>query len=260
MKRLLLILCISAAVIYGCKKDSGTNVNVNSSDVAVINSQLKGTWLFPIDNQTITDISGAVLSNNGYVAAPALEFNGGSGVTIINNLQVRTTGTYQLSTKNGLIYLDITDSKGNDVTYQVLQINNLTLKLVSKAPYTYYNNGTPEPAETVSNITLQKQSSADVTGGFVTVEVISNVAYNVNVFVTHTKGADTAVLLDSKQNVNGIYTFAFPAKTGDQLNADVAGDYSQSAFYVYYNGIPMTGSLSVPGGQEFKTTTGWVVP
>jgi hypothetical protein len=259
LKKIFLFLSIAAAAIYGCKKDSGTKVNVNSSDVAVINSELKGLWLYPTEMQTVTDISGALLASNGYVPAPALRFDGGSGVTITSNLQIVSQGTYQLSTKNGLIYLDITDSKGNDITYQVLQINSQTLELVSKAPSTYYNNSTPEPAETVSDFTLQKQSSADVTASLVKVVMMSDAAYNVDIFVTNTKGADTAMLLDSRQDIKGAYTFAFPAKTGDQLNAQTTADYSQSAFYVYYNGIPMSGSVSA-AAPGFKTTSGWLVP
>jgi hypothetical protein len=259
LKKIFLFLSIAAAAIYGCKKDSGTKVNVNSSDVAIINSELKGLWLYPTDAQTVTDISGSLLASNGYVPAPALQFDGGSGVTIISNLQIKSQGTYQLSTKNGLIYLDITDSKGNDITYQVLQINSQTLELVSKAPYTYYNNSTPEPAEAVSDIILQKQSSADVTASLVKVVVISGTAFNVDIFETNTKGADTAMLLDSRQDIKGAYTFAFPAKTGDQLNAQTTADYSQSAFYVYYNGIPMSGSVSA-AAPGFKTTSGWLVP
>jgi hypothetical protein len=260
LKKILLILSVTAATIYGCKKDSGTNVNVNSSDMAVINGELKGLWLFPINSQTTTDLSGSVLAANGYTPAPALQFDGGSGVTIITNLQIKSQGTYQLSTKNGLIYLDITDSKGNDVTYQVLQIDNQTLKITSETPATYKINGNPEPAEAVSTITMQKQTSADETGSLVKVLVMSDASFDVNIFETNTQGADTAVLLDTKQNLKGTYTFAFPAKTGDQLNAEVTADYSESAFYAYYNGIPLSGTISAPSPQEFKTTTGWVVP
>jgi hypothetical protein len=253
-------LFISVATIYGCKKDSGSKVNVSSSDVAVINNQLKGLWLFPTNNQIITDDAGRELASNGYVAAPALEFDGGSSVSIINNLQDKGHGTYLLSTKDGLIYLDITDSQGNDVTYQVLVLDKQNLKLVSKVPYTYYDNGSPVPAQTVSNIELQRQSAADVTGDLVKVFVIDNsTGFNVDLYVTRALKPDSAVLIDSQNNFKGSYSFAFPAKTGDQLNADIVGDYTQTAFYAYYNGIPMTGGLSF-GAQEFKTTTGWKVP
>jgi len=260
VKKLLLILLIAATAIYGCKKDSSTKVNVTSSDVAVINGELKGLWLFPTNNQTITDESGKLLASNGYLSAPAYEFNGGGGVTIILNTDTRNTGTYQLSTKDGLIYLDVTDNKGVDITYQVLSINSQTLKIVSKTP-TVYNNGTENiPAETVSNIILQKQSSADQTGKLIKVVVTGAAApFNISVFVTHTTGADTAVLLDTKQSVVGTYNFAFPTTAGDQLNAVIDGDYSLTSFYAYYDGLPMTGDLSY-GANEFKTTGGWKVP
>jgi len=259
LKKLLLILVIAVAAIYGCKKDSGTKVVINSSDMAVINGQLRGLWLFPTNNQTITDESGKLLASNGFLSAPAYEFDGGGGATIITNTNTRVTGTYQLSTKDGLIFLDVTDNKGVDITYQVLLINNQTLKIVSKTP-TVYNNGIENiPGETVSNIVLQKQSSADETGKLVKVVITGATApFNVSVFVTH-KDVDTATLLDTRQNVTGAYSFAFPTTAGDQLNAVVDGDYSLTSFYAYYDGLPMTGDLSY-GANEFKTTGGWKVP
>jgi len=250
----------SAAVVFiGCKKDTGTTVNLNATDMAVINGQLKGLWLFPTENQQIVDDAGKTISDNGYISAPAMQFDGGSGVTLYTNLQTKLKGTYQLSTKDGFIYLDVTYPDGNDVTYQVLVITSQTLKLISTEPYVYYSGATPVPAKAVSNITLQKQNSADVTGSLVKVTVISSSSFTINVFVTHTLKADTAVLMDTKQNIKGTYTFAFPTTSGDQLNVDVIGDYTQTAFYAYYNGYPMNGDLSY-GGQEFKTTKGWMVP
>lgn len=260
MKKSLLILFSAAVVFFGCKKDTGTTVNLGVSDMAVINGELKGLWLFPTDNQLIVDdASGTTLSDNGYIAAPAMRFDGGSGVTLYTNLQTQTKGTYQLSNKNGLIYLDVTDATGNDITYQVLLITSQTLKLSTAEPYVYYDGSAPEPAKAVSNVVLQKQSSADVTGSLVKVIVNGSTAYSVNVFVTHTTKADTAVLMDSRQNIKGTYTFAFPATSGDQLNVDILGDPNQTSFYAYFNGLPMTGDISY-GAQEFKTTSGWMVP
>ncbi|MGZ3776814.1 MAG: hypothetical protein ACXVI9_04305, partial [Mucilaginibacter sp.] len=111
----------------------------------------------------------------------------------------------------------------------------------------------------VSNIVLQKENSADVTGKLVKVFIAGNSTYSVSVYVTHTLKADTAVLLDTKQNIKGTYTFAFPTTSGDQLNVDVLGDPNQISFYGYYNGLPMSGDFSY-GAQEFKTTKGWMVP
>jgi hypothetical protein len=227
--------------------------------MAVINGQLKGLWLFPTDNQKIVATSGETLSDNGYVAAPAMQFDGGSGVTLYTNLQTKLQGTYQLGTKDGYIFLDVTYPNGNDITYQVLVLSNQTLKLISTEPYVYYSGGTPQPAKSVSNVELQKQNSADVTGNLVRVIVVGNAAYGVNVFVKHTTKADTAVLLDTRQNIKGTYTFAFPATSRDQLVVDVLGDYTQTSFYAYFNGLPMSGSVSY-GAQEFKTSAGWIVP
>jgi hypothetical protein len=259
LKKIVLILLSAAVVFFGCKKDTGTAVNLNSTDMAVINGELKGMWLFPTENQQIQDAGGKILSDNGYVAAPAMQFDGGSGVTFYNNLQTNAKGTYQLSTKDGFIFLDVTDAAGNDITYQVLVLTSQTLKLTSTEPYVYYNGPTPQPAKSVSDLALQKQNSADVTGGLVKVVINGNAPFTVNVFVTHTTKGDTTVLLDTRQNITGNYTFAFPTKSGDQLNVDVLGDYTRTSFYAYYNGVPMTGGLSY-GAQEFKTTTGWMVP
>jgi hypothetical protein len=259
LKKILLVLLSAALVFMGCKKDTGTTVDLRSSDMAVINGELKGLWLFPTDNQQILDAAGKTLSDNGYVAAPAMQFDGGSGVTLYTNLQTKLNGTYQLSTKDGFIYLDVTNPDGTGVTYQVLMLTSQTLKLISTEPYVYYNGPTPVPAKSVSNVALQKQSSADVTGSLVKVIVNSNATFSISVYVTDTTKADTAVLLDSRQNIKGTYTFAFPAKSGNQLNVDILGDPNQTSFYAYYNGLPMSGGLSY-GGQELKTTTGWMVP
>jgi hypothetical protein len=259
VKKILLVLFSAAVIFIGCKKDTGTTVNLGASDMATINGELKGLWVFPTDNMQIQDAAGKTLSDNGYVTAPAMQFDGGSGVTLYPNLQTKLTGTYQLSNKNGFIYLDVTYPDGTDVTYQVLGLTSQTLQMISTEPYVYYNGPTPVPAKSVSNIVLQKQNSADVTGSLVKVIVVSGTTFNINVSVTHTTKGDTAVLMDTKQNIKGTYSFAFPAKSGDQLNVEVAGDYTQMSFYAYYNGLPMTGDR-IFGAQQFKTTAGWMVP
>ncbi|MGZ3944450.1 MAG: hypothetical protein ACXVIY_11315 [Mucilaginibacter sp.] len=260
MKKILLVLFSAAVVFFGCKKDAGTTANLGASDMATINGELKGSWLFPTDHQQIVDnASGTALADNGYISAPSMQFDGGSGVTLYTNLQTKLKGTYQLSSKNGFIYLDVTYPNGNDITYQVLSITSQTLTLISTEPYVFYDGTAPEPAKVVSNIVLQKENSADVTGKLVKVFIAGNSTYSVSVYVTHTLKADTAVLLDTKQNIKGTYTFAFPTTSGDQLNVDVLGDPNQISFYGYYNGLPMSGDFSY-GAQEFKTTKGWMVP
>jgi len=249
----------AAVVFFGCKKDVGTTVSLTSSDMATINGELKGLWLFPTDNQQIQDTTGKTLADNGYIAAPAMQFDGGSGVTLYTNLQTQQKGTYQLSTKNGFIYLDVTYPDSTGVTYQVLVLTSQTLKLISTEPYVYYSGATPIPAKSVSNVALQKENSADVTGKLVKVFIASGTTYSVNVYVTHTLKADTPVLVETKQNIKGTFSFAFPATSGDQLNVDVLGDPGQISFYGYYNGLPMSGDFSY-GAQEFKTTKGWMVP
>ena len=249
-----------AAMVYtGCKKDTSTVVNITPSDLTAINNQLKGTWLFPSESQDVVDNSGKVLSGAQYSAAPALQFDGNSKVIIYQDINTKLNGTYSLSTKNGMIYLDLLSPDGTDVTYQVILVNSQTLKLVNSQPYDFSIGSNTVSALSQTNLQLLRQSSADVTGNLVRVSVQSDSVYSVSVYVTHTKGADTAVFLDSKQNTSGNYTYAFPAKSGDQLTVQVTGDYTNTFFYAYYNGIPMAGNIGYDAGA-FETTTGWIVP
>jgi hypothetical protein len=264
VKKFLLVLIVAAGFFGGCKKDTGANVNIGTADIAAINNQLKGIWVFPVNNQKVVDSLGRTIVGSQFVASPALQFNGVSTVTIYQDTKTKSTGTYSLSTSNGLIYLDITYADGSDVTYQVLVVNSTTLKLLSAPqPYVYNGNLTPEQAMATSNITLQKQNSANVTGSLIRVVVKSDSssAYSFQIAVTHTKApapADTTSLLVSKTNVTGTFTYEFPAKSGDQLLIDIAGDNTKTFFYAYYNGIPMQGNIGYLF-QEIKTTTGWTV-
>jgi hypothetical protein len=251
-----------AGVFYGCKKDSSTVVNVTTADVAAVNSQLKGMWVFPVDDQQIVDLSGKSLGTLQYLPSPALQFDGSSKVIIYKDTKTTLNGTYTLSTKNGFIYLNLTYPDGTVINYQVTYVDSQTLKLVSAEPYVYYNNDNPEPATALSNVFLKKQSSADVTGSLINVVVTSDTIYSVTVSVTHTKAkapGDTTALLDSKVNYTGIYSYTFPAQSGDQLTVDIAGDYTRTTFYAYYNGVPMWGNTGYLF-EEIKTTTGWTVP
>jgi hypothetical protein len=259
LKKFLFVLFIATAIFAGCKKDSSTKVDIGPSDLAAINGELKGMWLFPSESQKIVNSEGKTLSSAQNTVAPALQFDGSSTVTIYQDIQTKVTGTYALSTKQGLIYLDIYYPNGTDVTYQVVLINSQTLKLVTDQPYVYYSGATAESAINQTNLTLSKQSSADVTGKMIRVTVNSDSIYSVAVYVTHTKTADTAVFLDSRVNTTGNYSFAFPVSSGDQLSVDVVGNYTNTFLNVYYNGVPMAGNVGYDLG-EFKTTTGWVVP
>ncbi len=262
LKKFLLVLFIAAVVFTGCQKDTSTTVKISSSDLATINGELKGMWLFPVETQNVVDINGKPLTTMQYTAAPAMHFDGSSNVKIIQNVNTTINGTYTLSTSNGYIYLDVVYPDVTDIMYQVVFVNSQTLKLLSSQPYVYYSGSNPQPASTVSNVVLQKQNSADVTGHIIRVSVVSDTLYSVSVYVTNTKlltPADTAILLDSKTNITGTYTYAFPTQSGDKLTLDIIGDYTKTTFYAYYNGIPMEGNVGYPF-DEIQTTTGWTTP
>lgn len=142
MKKLLLALFISAAVFSSCKKDTGTNVNITGTDLAAINGQLRGTWVFPIETSKIVDSTGATLVPSQSLPAPALQFYSSSGVNIMPDSRTTLKGTFTLSTDKGFIYLDIVYPDGSTVEYQVLQVTTQTLKLNLTQPYVYLNGST----------------------------------------------------------------------------------------------------------------------
>jgi hypothetical protein len=230
--------------------------------VAAINNQLKGLWVFPVDNQMLVDASGQSMGTLQYLPQPALQFDGYSKVKIIKDIHTAENGTYTLSTKDGYIFLDITSANGTTTNYQVRFTDAQSLKLITTAPFIYYEANNPIPVTAVSNISFKKQSSADVTGSLIRVVVMSDTTYNVGVYVNHTLApapGDTTSTIDVQKSINGLYTYSFPTQTGDQLKLDIAGSYSKTAFYVYYNGIPMTGDIGYLY-DEIKTTNGWIVP
>ena len=262
MKKFYFVLCIVAVVFTGCKKDTSTAVKINTTDLSRINGQLKGLWLFPVETQKVVDTSGKPLTSAQYIAAPAMQFDGGSKVNILQDLNTTLNGTYKLSTSDGYIYLDVFYPDGTDINYQLLFVDGQTLKLTTSAPNVYYNGNNPEPASSVSSIVLKKQNSADITGNIVRVTVVSDTLYSVGVYVTHTRAtapADTAILMDGKTDVTGTYNYSFPTHSGDKLTVDIAGDYTKVNFYAYYNGVPMAGNVGYYF-KEIKTTTGWTTP
>jgi hypothetical protein len=260
LKKFLFVLFVAAVVSTGCRKESSTG-KISSADLSVINGQLMGTWVFPMDAQRVVDNTGKLLTAQ-YTAAPALQFEANSKVKILQNTSTTLNGTYSLSAKDGFIYLDVVYPDGTDINYQVLYVDAQTLKLVSNQPYVYYNQTNPVPASAVSNVVLKKQDAADITGRIIKVVVVGTSTYNVSVYVTHTRAiapADTAILMDTKANTTGTYTFSFPTLSGDKLTVDIGGDYTKVSFYAYYDGVPMAGNVGYDFG-EIKTTTGWTTP
>ena len=238
-------------------------MSISSTDLAIINGQLKGSWLFPVQTLSVVDSTGKVLSSAQNTSAPAFQFDGNQKVTILTDLHSMLTGTYKLSTSNGSIYLNIAYPNGTSVQYQVLLINDQTLKLNSVEHHTYYNGSTPISASAITNTELKKQNSADVTGSFVRVMVKSDSLYNVGVYVIHKTAApgDTIILLNSKIKVTGSYDYAFVAKPGDHLIIDVFGSITRTYLSAYYNGVPLTGQVHKDARQnEIITGIGWDIP
>jgi hypothetical protein len=252
LKKILFALFSVAAILAGCQKDTGTNVTITSSDLASVNVQLKGTWVFPAETVSVVDSTGKAIFAPQSISAPALEFDGGSGVTIMPDIHSKLAGTYKLSSDKAFVYLDIYYPNGNDMRYQVILVDAHDLKLTSTQTFSYPNGGTQIPATSIINVTFQKQNAANASGKYITVNVQSDSVYNASVYVTHkylATPADTvATLLNSKQNATGNYSYLFAVQSGDHLTADVFGSLTKTTVYAYYNGIPLTGTLNRNAG------------
>jgi hypothetical protein len=259
LKNFLFALFAAVIVFAGCQKDTNASVSLQSSDLAAINSQLKGTWLFPVQTLSVVDNSGKILSPAKKMPAPAFQFDGSTKVNIMPDLSTVLKGTYELTTKNGFIYLNVTYPDKTSVTFQVLLVSNQILKLTSTAPYTYLDaNNKPLQGNSVINTQLKRQNSADVTGSFISVSVVNDSLFNVGVYVTHL-GVDTATLLNTKQMGTGTYNYAFLGKHGDHLTIDLLGSITDANLYAYYKGIPLTGEVNAEP-NEIKTNRGWNLP
>jgi hypothetical protein len=262
LKKLLLALFISAAIFSSCKKDTGTNVTITGTDLAAINGQLRGTWVFPTETAKIIDSTGTTLAPSQSLPAPALQFYSSAGVNIMPDSRTTLKGTFTLSTDKGFIYLDIVYPDGSTVEYQVLQVTTQTLKLNLTQSYVYLNGNTPVLATEVINTVLKKQNSADITGSLARVSVMSDSVYNVRVYLTHPNlpaPADSAILVNSQNNVSGSYNYSFTTNPGDHLTIDINGSPTKTFFYAYYNGLPLTGLANYTYGG-INTTTGWDIP
>lgn len=258
MKKFLLVLFLTSAILSGCKKDTGTNITLSAADLAVLNGQLKGSWVFPVKTITVVDNNGkALLGQN--LPASAFQFDGISKIEVRPDPLTIDQGTYKLYSKNdGKIYIHInySDSNGaNNEDYQVVMLNSSTLTLTSSQPYVYYSNGVLLPGTAVTSTTLQKLNSADITGNLARVLVTNDSTFSVKVYVTHP--GDTSKLIDSKANITtGAYNLVFAAKSGDHLYIDVLGKFLTTSINAYFNGLPIQGEIA-GSGNETVTTNGW---
>jgi hypothetical protein len=261
LKKFLFTLFVAATILAGCQKDPGTNVTIKPADLVSINSQLKGTWLFPAQTVAYVDNSGKSVLPSQDVAAPAFEFDGNRSVNIMPDTHTILKGTYTLSTNKGNIFLNIVYPDDTKVQYEVMQANNQLLKLNSTQPYTFYDlSGNAINASEVINTTLQRENSADVTGSLVRVAAYSDSTYSINIHVMHANSkVDTATLITNSPSVNGQYNYSFIGKPGDHVIIDMVGSPFSSSFYAYFNGLPVSGNI-VSTGNEMTTSTGWDVP
>jgi hypothetical protein len=259
LKNFLLALFAAVIMFAGCQKDTNASVSLQSSDLAAINSQLKGTWVFPVQTLSVFDNTGKVLSPPQGMSAPAFQFDGNTKVNIMPDQSTVLKGTYELTTKNGFIYLSVTYPDNTNVSFQVLLVSNQLLKLSSTAPYTYLDaNNKSVQGNVVTNTQLKRQSSADITGNFITVSVMSDSLFNVGIYVTPL-GVDTARLLNSKEKGIGTYNYAFLGKHGDHVTIDLLGSVTGSSFYAYYKGIPFGGNVQALTNELKTGASGWTV-
>jgi hypothetical protein len=258
LKRFLLALFASAAVFAGCQKDTGTEVKIGQSDLSAINRQLAGTWVFPIQTQSVQDSTGKQLLSNQFAPAPAFQFDGSMHVTVMPDVKTKTMGTYTLSSVNGFIYLNISYADGTQIKYKVVRVDGQTLKLSTSQSINFEDVS----AFYVSNFSYQKLNSADVTGSLVKVTIMSDSSFNAGIYVTHNVPApnDTLTTVATTiKNTTGSYNYTFPANHGDYLKVDVIGSVNKTSMCIYYQGVPLTGKVDT-SANEMTAVTGWIVP
>ncbi|HVV54862.1 MAG TPA: hypothetical protein VHC47_06040 [Mucilaginibacter sp.] len=262
LKKVFLLLFAAVIFFAACQKDTGTQVDITQGDMTAINAQLKGTWVFPVQTFSVVDTSGQQLSGTQNSSAPAFRFDGGTHVTVIYDIHTEINATYSLSADKGYVYLTINYPNDPPVKYKILRADASTLELTSTQPYIYTAGGSAIQASSVSNTTLKRQNSADVTANMVRVIVMSDSSFNAGIFVTHDVPypADTLTTLNTTvNNTTGSYSYSFIARTGDHLTVDMFGSVSKTSLYAYYNGVPLSGKLDT-AYNEIVTTEGWDVP
>ena len=256
MKKFLFVLFIAAAALTGCKKDTDPTVHITQTDLALINQQLAGTWLFPVETVSVVDDSGKQLLPNQTETSSAFQFDGISTVTIMPGPGIKEKGFYSLSTSNGFIYVTVLSPDGNTTVYKLLYINDKTLKLNAAQPYLYYDGNTAVVANAIINQVFKKQDAFDVSGKTVNISILSDATFDASVYAV--RAGDT-VLLDTQTRITKNYTFAYQAKSGDHLLLDLLGTPAKISFSAYYKGVPLTGKF-ITDDYELRTTTGWNIP
>ena len=256
MKKLLLVLLVAGIAFSGCKKDSKSNVTLSQADIAQVNTQLKGTWVFPVKTLTVVDDTGKPLLPGQNLPAAAFAFDGLNTVTIRPDPTTVQTGTYALSgTTDGKLNIHVVYPDNTTQDFKITQLTGTSLTIASSEPYVYYHDGVLTPTVAVTSTAMQRLNSADINGQLVRVAVTHDSAYSVKVYLIH---GGASKLVDSVVNINHPYLLAVPALAGDQLKVDVLGNVLHTAINAYVDGLPIAGDISA-SGEETVTTNGWII-
>lgn len=254
LKKLLLVLLVTVAILSGCKKDEKQNVLITAADVASINGQLKGSWVFPVKTLQVVDNMGKPLQPSQNLPAAAFAFDGFNTVTIRPDPLTIQTGTYSISaTTDGSLVIHVVYPDNSTQDFKITQLNSSSLTIASTQPYVYYHDGVLTPTTAVTSTAMQKLNSSDINGKLVRVAVTNDSAYSVKVYLTH---SGTTQLVDSVSNINIPYLLAVPAQAGDHLKVDVLGNFLKTSINAYVDGLPISGDISA-SGDETVTTDGW---
>lgn len=253
---MLLVLLLAGIALSGCKKDPWKPSALGQADVAAVNAQLKGTWVFPFRTLTVVDSSGKAVLPVQNIPSAAFAFDGFNTVTIRPNPTTVQTGSYTLSgTTDGKLIIHVVYPDNTTQDFKITQLTGNSLTIASTEPYVYFHNGALIPTQAVTSTAMQRLSSSDINGHLVRVIVSHDATYSVKVYITH--GGYTQ-LADSATNINHRYEVAVPAQSGDHLKIDVLGSVVSTAINAYVDGLPLTGEISA-SGQETVTTNGWNV-
>jgi len=256
LKKLLLVLLVAGIAFSGCKKDSKSNVTLSQADIAQVNTQLKGTWVFPVKTLTVVDDAGKPLLPGQNLPAAAFAFDGLNTVTIRPDPNTVQTGTYALSgTEDGKLNIHVVYPDNTTQDFKITNLTGTALTIASSEPYVYYHDGVLTPTVAVTSTAMQRLNSADINGQLVRVAVTHDSAYSVKVYLIH---GGASKLVDSVVNINHPYLIAVPALAGDQLKVDVLGNVLHTAINAYVDGLPITGDISA-SGEETVTTNGWII-
>ena len=231
-------------------------MTLSQADVAAVNTQLKGTWVFPVKTLTVVDSSGKALLPGQNLPAAAFAFDGLNAVTIRPDPTTIQTGSYVLSgTTDGKLNIHVVYPDNTTQDFKITLLTSTSLTIASSEPYVYYHDGVLMPTVAVTSTAMQRLNSSDINGQLVRVVVTHDSMYSVKVYLTHSGAIQ---LVDSVSNINHPYILAVPAQSGDHLKVDVLGNVLHTAINAYVDGLPITGDISA-SGEETVTTNGWNV-